>query len=60
MFCCFVLCDVVSVVLLLAVIAWLNSQYFSFCELVYMILEYSMGCDGCGVCACVVRGMVGL
>ena len=30
MFCCLVLCDVVSVVLLLVVIAWLNSECFNF------------------------------
>ena len=30
LFCCFVLCGVVSVVLLLAVIVWLNSEIFNF------------------------------
>ena len=29
MFCCLVVCDVVSVVLLLVLIVWLNSEFFN-------------------------------
>ena len=65
-FCCFVLCDMVPVVLLLAVIVWLNSEFFSSCgcwclwgSLVYMalyvVLGYSVGCDACGVCVSSVQ-----
>ena len=40
MFCCFALCDVVSVVLYCTVIVWLNSEFWGIDvrEVVYMVL----------------------
>ena len=53
MFCCLVLCDVISVVLLLVMIVWLNSQLNSHvCEVVYMVWDIQWVVM-CGVCVCI-------
>ena len=61
LFCCFVLCDVVSVVGLPTVIVWLNSDFcnvsvgIDVCEVVYMVLYMAWDSSVCSMSKAAIK-----